>query len=175
MPSAASVGLQMTEQASPPTTTYNLLFVCTGNTCRSPLAEGIARAELRRRGWANVQVKSAGVSAHPGAPASAEAVTVARRQGVDLSAHMSQPLTPALVSWADVVLTMGPSHLPSVDRMGGAEKAATLGDFAAGGEGLGPSVPDPFGGPEALYEETFNELRGLVSAALDRLAPILHP
>lgn len=165
----------MTEQASPATTTFNLLFVCTGNTCRSPLAEGIAREELRRRGWANVQVQSAGVAARPGAAASPEAVTVARRQGVDISGHRSKPLTPALIGWADLVLAMGPSHLPSIDRMGGAEKGTTLGDFAAGGEGLGGSVQDPFGGPESLYEETFQELSGLIGAALDRLAPILHP
>lgn len=166
------------EQASPPeprTTTFNLLFVCTGNTCRSPLAEGITRDELRRRGWANVQVQSAGVAAHAGAAASSAAIIVAGRQGIDLSGHRTQPLTPALVQWADVVLAMGPSHLPSIDRMGGAEKGTTLGDFAAGGEGLGPSVQDPFGGPEAAYEETFHELRGLIGAALDRLAPILHP
>jgi protein-tyrosine-phosphatase len=80
-----------------------------------------------------------------------------------------------LVEWADVVLGMGPSHLFTVQRLGAGDKAATLGDFAAGGEGLGDAVPDPFGGTEDVYAETFDALRGLVSAALDRLAPIVQP
>lgn len=172
-------GAEMSEPRAggdaPRTTTYNILFVCTGNTCRSPLAEGIARGELARRGWSNVRVASAGLAARDGAGASEHAVTVAGRDGVDLSAHRSQPLTPELAGWADLILAMGPSHLAAVDRIGAGEKAATLGDFVAGEEGAGRPVADPYGGPEEVYEETYRELRGLIAAALDRLAPILAP
>ena len=65
-----AAGAQMTQPDTgtepPRTATFNLLFVCTGNTCRSPLAEGIARAEIARRGWRNVEVASAGLSARAG-------------------------------------------------------------------------------------------------------------
>ena len=171
------MGPEMSQEAGtepPRTTTFNILFVCTGNTCRSPLAEGIARRELERRGWANVEVASAGLAARPGAEASEFAVTVAARHGVSLDAHRSRPLTQALVDWADLVLAMGPSHVEGLRRYGGAEKTLTLGDFASGAdEGYG--VRDPFGGSEDTYEETFQELHGLVAGALDRLAPILAP
>jgi len=171
------MGPEMSQEAGtqpPRTTTFNILFVCTGNTCRSPLAEGIARHELEQRGWANVEVASAGLAAHAGAGASEFAVSVAARHGVSLDAHRSRPLTPEMVEWADLVLAMGPSHVSGVQRLGGAEKVLTLGDFASGTD-EGYSVRDPFGGPEDTYEDTYQELRGLVAGALDRLAPILHP
>src|SRR5688572_3506351 len=171
------MGPEMSQQAAPDTpatTTFNILFVCTGNTCRSPLAEGIARDEVQKRGWKHVDVASAGIAARPGDGASAHAVTVAGRHGIDLARHRSRPLTPDLVDWADLVLAMGPSHLDGVWRLGGAEKALTLGDFASGAED-GYSIRDPFGGPEEFYQETYDELHRLIGQALDRLAPILHP
>lgn len=172
-----AMGPEMSQQAGSPTprtTTFNILFVCTGNTCRSPLAEGIARHELERRGWQHVQVASAGVAARPGDAASELAVRVAARYGVPLDAHRSQPLGPELVGWADLVLAMGSGHVDGVRRLGGDDKVRTLGDFASGGD-EGYSVRDPFGGPEEVYEGTYQELRSLIVDALDRLEPILHP
>ncbi len=159
----------------PQTEAFRILFVCTGNTCRSPMAEAVARAELRRRGWEHAEVASAGVAVEPGTSASTPAVNVAQRGGLDLNGHRSRALDPDLLAWADLVLAMSPSHLARIDHMGGAAKAALLGDFAAGAGGQGTPVSDPFGGDEAVYETTLRELRQLVSAALDRLAPIVGP
>src|SRR5690606_23034806 len=72
----------MDSQSYSPGTTYNILFVCTGNTCRSPMAEAVARDAVHRRGWQHVQVASAGTSAESGAPAAAQAVSVAARRGI---------------------------------------------------------------------------------------------
>ncbi|HET7275095.1 MAG TPA: low molecular weight protein arginine phosphatase [Longimicrobiaceae bacterium] len=157
----------------PELTTFNILFVCTGNTCRSPMAEAIARREISRRGWQNVRVASAGASAEPGRPAAAEAITVLAREGIDLSDHSSRPLSRDIVEWSDLILAMGPSHLTSIARWGGAAKAALLGDFAAGESMPGSPVPDPFGAEETVYLETAVELHSLIRSALDRLDPIL--
>ena len=155
-------------------TTYNLLFVCTGNTCRSPMAEAIARGLLEERGWTHVAVRSAGTGAAAGAAASPQAVTVTREHELDLSGHASQQLSPQLVAWADLILAMGSSHLAAIAELGGGDKVAMITDFLEG-ERAGSSVADPFGGDEDSYRQTFEQLREAVSALLDRLEPILAP
>jgi len=171
----ADAGHQESPDPAPRTTTFNILFVCTGNTCRSPLAEGIARAEIERRGWKNVEVASAGLAAMNGGHATAEAVIVAGREGIGLDGHRSRRITPGLVAWADLILGMGYSHVQALEQLGAGDRAATIGDFAAGPRGEGRPVADPFGGSEAVYQETFEELRALIGAVFDRLAPILAP
>lgn len=155
-------------------TTYNLLFVCTGNTCRSPLAAALAQRAVDRRAWTHVRVQSAGVSTMPGAPASEGAQLVAREDGLDLSAHMSRPLTPELTGWADLILGMGPSHLVGVAELGGAEKAALVTDFLDD-DALGTAIEDPFGGDVSAYRETYQQLEHAIAGLLSRLEPILAP
>lgn len=153
---------------------FRLLFVCTGNTCRSPLAEALARAIARERGWKNLEVRSAGVAAAPGGPASRGAVRAARRHGLDLTGHESRGLDLDLVEWADLILVMSPHHALLVEELGGGRKVSTLRAFATEGRDRGP-VADPVGGDDQVYERTFRELEELLDRALSRVEPMLEP
>ena len=157
---------------------FRLLFVCTGNTCRSPLAEAVAHAEIRRRGWSQVDVRSAGVAVAPSGAASAQAVAVAAEAGLDLSGHRATPLSEGELARADLILAMSPSHLSELERWGVGDKAALITAFAQGRDdavGSGGGVADPVGGDVAEYRHTLEELQGLVKRALDRLEPVLAP
>lgn len=161
----------------PETEPFRLLFVCTGNTCRSPLAEALTREGVRRRGWRHVEVASAGVAAASGEPASRGSSEAAARHGLDLTGHRASPLTTEALDQADLVLAMSPGHLTRLAELGADRKASLLTDFAAAvdPEGVPEVVPDPFGGPDEAYEATYVLLERLVERALQRLAPILAP
>ena len=146
-----------------------ILFVCTGNTCRSPLAEAIARHLVEERGLRGITVESAGASAWPDAPASDGALLVALEHGLDLGDHRARLLSPEIVARADLVLAMGPHHLDRVEALGGAGKSWLLTAYAAEGA-MARAVTDPFGGDLGVYRATFEELTREISAVLDRVA-----
>ena len=146
----------------------NILFVCTGNTCRSPLAEGITRALVAERDLAGVLVRSAGTNANDGSPASDGSLLVALEQGIDLNGHRAQMLTPELVHWSDLILVMGAHHRDRAETLGGEGKTHLLTSYASRGENARP-VADPFGGDLPVYRATFDELLQEIGEVLDRI------
>lgn len=145
-----------------------ILFVCTGNTCRSALADAIARKIAVERGLGDVEIVSAGTSAWDGAPASDGALLVGMERGLDLSQHRAQTLTRDLVRDAELVLAMGPHHLERIEALGGSGKSWLLTDFASRGEVTRP-VNDPIGGELDIYRTTADELEQEVRRVFDRI------
>ena len=145
-----------------------ILFVCTGNICRSPMAAAMMRRMLAERGRADVTVVSAGSATGIGAPASEGAYLVGLERGLDLAEHASQPLTGELVADAAIVFGMSPHHVDRALALGGEGKAFLLGAYV-GRKGRDAEVEDPFGGDLEDYRATYDQLSELLAAALDRL------
>jgi len=144
----------------------HLLFVCTGNTCRSPLAEVIARHLIADRAIPDLTVGSAGTSAWADSTASDGALLVALEHGLNLGDHRSRALAQELVNNAQIILTMGPHHLDRAEALGGTGRSWLLTDYAAGEP---RPISDPFGGDLDVYRSTFVELEQAIDAVLDRI------
>ena len=125
-----------------------LLFVCTGNTCRSAMAAAMM-ADIAEKNDLDVLIDSAGVFADIGAPATDEAIRAMQKRGIDLSGHRTKPLTDELIDMADLILVMTAAHKKLIEGMA-KDKVFTLTEYA-GGEG---DIPDPFGGDDEEYELT---------------------
>lgn len=148
----------------------SILFVCSGNTCRSPLAEALTRREAARRNL-KVTISSAGTFAADGAPASPQSVRAAARRGADLSAHRSRRLGPDHLAGVDLVLGMTPAHLGVLRIEHGRELNVGLVTdcLPADHAYRGHPVDDPFGGDEAEYEAVADLLAECAGRILDRL------
>lgn len=119
-----------------------IMFICTGNTCRSPMAEGLFREMLKAQKIKKVICESAGTSAYAGDEAEPNAVKAAKELGADISAHRSRPYNPYMADDTDLFVCMTPSHAAQLAGVP-AEKIVIL----AGG------IPDPYGGDIQEYRE----------------------
>ena len=144
----------------------SVLFVCTGNICRSPIAEGLFRRLIGNR--KDVEIASAGVHAVRGQPPSLYAVQVCEEQGVNISDLRSQPLTAALVDRATHVFAMTGAHLETIQMLfpQGAEKSFLLREFEEPGATVWRDVPDPIGLGRDVYEECARTIKNALPSVL---------
>jgi protein-tyrosine phosphatase len=146
-----------------------VVFVCTGNTCRSPLAAAALIAELGPDA-ARVEVSSAGTAAAEGQPASEGTIEVAAREGIDLASHRSRRATAAMARAADFVFVMEPLHRVALEALGApGERVHVLSEWPEPGE-PGLPVSDPFGASREAYEECWRRIRHHVR----RIAPAVR-
>ena len=144
-----------------------VLFVCSGNTCRSPLAEAIARKLAADAGRSDIEVSSAGTHAWVGSPASDGAVLVGMERGLDLTTHRSRLLTREILDQSDLVLAMSPSHLARVRELAPKANARLVGGFSTGRENH--AIQDPFGGDLEAYRETTDDLEKELAGLLEKI------
>ncbi|MEM1208033.1 MAG: low molecular weight protein arginine phosphatase [Planctomycetota bacterium] len=144
-------------------------MVCSGNTCRSPMAEAFMRQMLDEAGGVHapglegVEVTSAGVFAGAGQPATEEASVAAAAYGAELNGHRSTPLTREAVAEADLIYTMTDAHRNAVLAMAPEAKGKT--------QRLDPrsDIADPFGGTQDVYRDTAEQIRAALSSRIKEL------
>lgn len=138
-----------------------VLFICTGNTCRSPMAMALFRLKNT-----DIQAESAGIFAENGQPATSEAIAVCARLGADLSAHASRRLTHLIAENADIMITMTQAQKDQLLLARyPAEKIFTLSELT----GIPGGIPDPYG----LGEEAYRHTASMLSLHIEVLNQVL--
>lgn len=130
----------------------NILFVCTGNTCRSPMAAAIMD-KLAYDDGLDIRVESAGLFATDGESATPEAVEALKKYDIDMSSHKSQLINDELIKKSDLIITMTTAHKMILNDIAG-EKTYTVSELAE----ISEEIEDPFGGDIKDYEKTADML-----------------
>ena len=158
---------------------YQVLLVCTGNTCRTPMAEGILRKKLQEQGAQLVTVKSAGTGAVEGMPASFIGISVARIHDINIMSHRSQPVSKKLMDRSDLVLVMAEDHLTYLTENypQHKHKIHLLKNYGRETPVEDPNIFDPIGSEGELYEQVFQVLEEeitrivpfIINASMDKV------
>lgn len=150
----------------------SILFVCLGNICRSPLAEGVFRAVLAERGMeADFVVDSAGTGGwHAGSAPDPRSIAVAAHYGIDITAQQARKVVPADFARFDLILGMDRSNVDDLRAAAPAEAAGRVELFLGHATGRSTDVPDPYYGGEDGFVAVYRMIREASESLADRLA-----
>ena len=148
----------------------HILFVCTANICRSPVAEGLLRERLREQGLESWQVSAAGTWARFPRNAARHRIEVLGEQGIDISNHRAREVTGEILKEADLILCMETGHAEAIraEFPEVADRVHLLTEMA----GQRYSVKDPYGGPRPHFERMVGELSELLDRGLPRIVEL---